>query len=45
LTLGFVLVAQTRDKEAASVAFNKAIDWGPGNSVGQEAKRMLNEIK
>jgi tetratricopeptide (TPR) repeat protein len=44
LTLGFVL-AQTGDKEAASAAFNKAIELESDNIVGQEAKRMLNELK
>jgi Flp pilus assembly protein TadD len=43
LTLGFVL-AQIGNKEAASAAFNKAIELGPENTVGQEARRMLNEI-
>jgi tetratricopeptide (TPR) repeat protein len=44
LTLGFVL-AQTGNNKAASVAFNKAIELGADNTVGQEAKRMLNEFK
>ncbi|MEW8684160.1 MAG: tetratricopeptide repeat protein [Candidatus Thiodiazotropha endolucinida] len=44
LTLGFVL-AQTGSKEAASAAFNRAIELGPDNTVGQEARRMLSEIE
>ena len=43
LTLGFVQ-AQLGDKEAAAAAFNKAIELGPENMVGQEAKRMLGEL-
>ncbi|MEW8693050.1 MAG: tetratricopeptide repeat protein [Candidatus Thiodiazotropha endolucinida] len=44
LTLGFVQ-AQTGNKEAASAAFNRAIELGPENTVGQEARRMLSEIE
>ncbi|MBW9264669.1 MAG: tetratricopeptide repeat protein [Candidatus Thiodiazotropha sp. (ex. Lucinisca nassula)] len=44
LTLGFVQ-AQTGNKEAAFAAFNRAIELGPENTVGQEARRMLNEIE
>jgi tetratricopeptide (TPR) repeat protein len=43
LTLGFVL-AQTGDKQGAKNAFSKAIELGPENSVGKEAKRMLDEL-
>ncbi|MEJ2619663.1 MAG: tetratricopeptide repeat protein [Candidatus Thiodiazotropha sp.] len=43
LSLGFVL-AQTGDKQGAAAAFNKAIELGAENSVGQEAKRMLGEL-
>ncbi|MES9847888.1 MAG: tetratricopeptide repeat protein [Candidatus Thiodiazotropha sp.] len=44
LTLGFVQ-AQTGNKEAAFAAFNRAIELGPENTVGQEARRMLSEIE
>ncbi|MEW8027465.1 MAG: tetratricopeptide repeat protein [Candidatus Thiodiazotropha sp.] len=44
LTLGFVQ-AQTGNREAASAAFKKAIELGPDNTVGQEAKRMLSEFE
>lgn len=44
LTLGFVQV-QTGDKAAAAQALRKAIELGPENRVGQEAKRMLSEIE
>ncbi|MES9943797.1 tetratricopeptide repeat protein [Candidatus Thiodiazotropha sp. CDECU1] len=44
LTLGFVQ-AQLGDKEAAATAFQKAIELGPENTVGQEAKRMLSEMQ
>ena len=43
LTLGFVQ-ARLGDKEAAAAAFNKAIELGPDNRVGREAKRMLGEL-
>jgi tetratricopeptide (TPR) repeat protein len=44
LTLGFVQ-AQVGDKAAAATAFKKAIELGPENTVGQEARRMLGEIE
>jgi Flp pilus assembly protein TadD len=43
LSLGFVL-SQTGDKQGATDAFNKAIEMGADNIVGQEAKRMLGEL-
>lgn len=43
LSLGFVL-SQTGDKQGATDAFNKAIELGADNIVGQEAKRMLGEL-
>ncbi|MES9968945.1 MAG: tetratricopeptide repeat protein [Candidatus Thiodiazotropha sp.] len=43
LTLGFVQ-AQAGDKVAAATAFQKAIELGPENTVGREAKRMLSEL-
>lgn len=44
LTLGFVQ-AQTGNKASASASFRKAIELGPDNTVGQEARRMLNELE
>jgi Flp pilus assembly protein TadD len=43
LTLGFVL-AQTGDKQGATDAFSKVIELGADNSVGREAKRMLDAL-
>ncbi|MEJ2405655.1 MAG: tetratricopeptide repeat protein [Candidatus Thiodiazotropha sp.] len=43
LTLGFVL-GQTGDKAGATEAFNRAIDLGADNKVGQEAVRMRDAL-